>query len=216
MNCQTRTMTATTASGARLVGLRLVATAVALVAGLALAACTDSTHTKETPSGPDVPRPEGHGELRWQSDIALEDRPSEGRANRGYILLIPMEAHDQWWASLGWGVQPMVEVTYVDGHVASPYGTYQHIHDKVGLDLLDDVAEFGTVSEVSEHGYFPEPTEAGLYWACVADEYAGGLWVAGCDIALLGDHPLVLTEHMGDVTATSENKDYGMERPEGW
>lgn len=192
------------------------AATLALVAILALAACTQAPTPTAPPVEPEVPRPEGHGERRWASDIAFEDRPSSGLASSGYVLLIPMEAHDQWWTALGWGVQPMVDVEYLDGHVVSPYGMYQSAHAKVGLDLLDEVAEFGTVSEVSEHGYFLEPTEPGLYWACVADEYSGGLWVSGCDIVLLGEHHVVLNEHMGDVTASSEYKDYGMDRPEGW
>lgn len=195
----------------RMRGIALVMT-VAFFAALPLASCADAS-----PDLPDAPRPEGHGERRYASDVAVEGVPSEGLAGGGYALLIPMEAHDQWWVALGWGVQPMVEVEYTDdGQVASPYGMFQHIHDKVSLDLLEEVAEFGTVSEVSPEGYFLEPSEPGLYWACLADEYDGLLWVSGCDIALLGDHYLELTEHMGDVTATSEFKDFEMEEPEGW
>lgn len=213
-----------TAPGSRLrVTMRVAVVAATLVAGLTFSGCThesapaiptDVPH-RESPQ-PNVPRPEGHGELRWASDIDLEDRPSAGLASRGYVLFIPMDAHDQWWSALGWGVQPMVEVEYLDGRVVSPYGMYQGANARVGRDLLDEVAKFGTVSVVSQHGYFLEPTEPGLYWACVADDYSGGLWVSGCDIVLLGEHHVVLNEHMGDVTATSEYKDYSMDYPEGW
>ena len=204
--------------GQHTTGMHLAASAAAL-AVLLVAACSDTSprpsETSPVPAYP--PRPEGHGELRWVSDVAVEGVPGEGLASSGYVLLIPMEAHNQWWVALGWGVQPTVDVEFdSDGRVISPYAMFQHIHDKVSRDLLDEVAEFGTVSEVSEHGYFREPTEPGLYWACVANDYAGLLWVSGCDIASLGEHTLVLTEHMGDVTATSENKDYAMGPPDGW
>lgn len=203
--------------GQHAMGMRLAASAATLVV-LLVAACSDTSprpsETSPVPSS--APRPEGHGELRWVSDIRVEGVPGAGLASRGYVLLIPMEAHNQWWVALGWGPQPTVDVEFdSDGRVISPYGMFQHIHDDVSLDLLKEVAEFGTVSEVSEHGYFREPTEPGLYWACVADVHADFLSVKGCDIASLGEHTLVLTEHMGDVTATSERKGQALDRSDG-
>ena len=193
-----------------------VAATGAILGVLTLAACYTNPPGPE-PSPLHMPRPDGHGVLRWESDVAIEGEPSSGLASGGYVLMIPMEAHDQWWIALGWGPQPMVDVEYRDdGRISSPYGMFQHIDDRVSLDLLDQVAEFGTVSEVSKFGYFPEPKEPGLYWACPATEYDGLLWVSGCDIALLGDHYLELTEHMGDVTATSENKSFEMGEAQGW